>query len=104
MVIRQAHVKTALGGTQLTQPVIRLLYADDPKVREYFHEQLNQFKAPTKVLDTYFTAEQHGYTSLMVEDPNIDREFLRVFVPAADNMAYSFLRSYFGFGSAETDI
>lgn len=90
-----------LGGPQVTSPVVRLLYADDPKVRELFQKELGHFGLPLEVMDTYFDSEQEGFWDVLDKHPKVDQAVLREFVPVAQAVAFNFLRSYFGFPTGQ---
>lgn len=100
-VIRRGQFNTALGGQQLTSPLVRRLYTDDPLVREEFRERLKQYQLPDQVLDTYFEAQQYGYTDVLLRHRDVvaqvDKERMAEFDRAAEEVAFGFLRSYFGF-------
>lgn len=100
-VIRSGEVNTALGGTQLTSPLVRRLYKDDPLVRQEFKEHLGKFAFPDEVLDTYFLAPEFGWMDVMAQHrevfDRVGKERMNEFIGVANNLAYSFLREYFGF-------
>lgn len=99
-IIRSGEVNTALGGTQLTSPLVRALYQDDPLVRQEFKENLVQYGLPDEVLNTYFSARQYGWMAVMVQHRDVvdrvGKERMTEFVGVADKLAYNFLREYFG--------
>ncbi len=100
-IIRSGKVNTALGGTQLTSPLIRVLYDDDPEVRTVFKDRLAKYNLSDDVLDTYFRTRQQGFVDVMAHHREIvdrmGKEKMGEFISDADNMAYGFLREYFGF-------
>lgn len=84
------------GAIQLTTSLIRPLYDDDPKVREFFQCHLSASTLPQELKETYVKNGIEGLISYRFSHPEIDAPQIESFLSTAKVASYNFLRTYFG--------